>query len=206
MLRTYKELRDAGWADLLGKWTEAVLFALVYFAITGVASNIPAVGSILALLIVPIGYGWTKAYLTNRRTSDKKSFNIERLFDGFKDGQYGRVLGTMLLVGLYTILWLLLLIIPGIIKSLSYSLTEYILIDNPELSYNEAIELSMDMMNGHKMDLFVLYLTFIGWFLLCLLTLGIGFLWFTPYVAATEANFYEDVKREYESRDSYAKE
>lgn len=98
---------------------------------------------------------------------------------------------------MYTLLWSLLLIIPGIVKACSYAMTPYILYDNPKLQGNAAIELSMRMMRGHKMKLCVLYLSFIGWFLLCILTLGIGFLWLKPYVQASKAAFYEDVKEEY---------
>lgn len=104
---------------------------------------------------------------------------------------------TLFLRAVYTLLWSLLLIIPGIVKACSYAMTPYILYDNPKLQGNAAIELSMRMMRGHKMKLCVLYLSFIGWFLLCILTLGIGFLWLKPYVQASKAAFYEDVKEEY---------
>ena len=100
----------------------------------------------------------------------------------------------------YTLLWTLCLIVPGIIKSFSYALTPFILNERPELSADEAIELSMKMMDGHKMDMFLLYLSFIGWYLLALLTCCIGFLWLMPYIYTTQAAFYEDVKAEYESR------
>jgi uncharacterized membrane protein len=98
----------------------------------------------------------------------------------------------------YTLLWTLLFIIPGIIKSLSYAMTPFVLRDNPEMKNNEAIELSMKMMDGHKGDLFWLYLTFIGWGILCIFTFGIGYFWFAPYVQASTAQFYEEVKADYE--------
>ena len=107
--------------------------------------------------------------------------------------------GSMILTGIYTFLWTLLLIVPGIIKSFSYAMTAFVLRDNPELKFNGAIEKSMKMMDGHKFDLFYLYLTFIGWGLLCILTLGIGLLWFVPYMQSASAHFYEDVKAEYEA-------
>ena len=106
----------------------------------------------------------------------------------------------MLLMGVYVFLWTLLLIVPGVVKALSYAMTPFILNDKPELSANETIELSMEMMEGRKMDLFLLYLGFLGWALLCILTLCIGFLWLEPYVYAATAAFYEDVKADYESR------
>ena len=79
-------------------------------------------------------------------------------------------------------------------------MTPFILRDNPEMKNNEAIELSMKMMNGHKVDLFWLYLTFIGWGILCVLTLGIGYFWLAPYVQASMVQFYEEVKAEYEQK------
>ena len=94
----------------------------------------------------------------------------------------------------------MLLFIPGIIKSISYSQTSFILKDYPELKNNEAIELSMAMMEGHKFDYFYLMLTFIGWFFLGILTLGIGLLWVNPYYATASAHFYEYVKEDYERR------
>ena len=79
-------------------------------------------------------------------------------------------------------------------------MTPYILRDEPDLSYNAAIEKSMAMMEGHKMKYFLLGLSFIGWGLLCCLTLGIGFFFLLPYIYVAYAAFYEDVKSEYENR------
>ena len=104
----------------------------------------------------------------------------------------------MFLMGLFITLWSLLLIIPGIIKIFSYAMTPYILEENPELSANDAIDRSRAMMKGHKFDLFWLWLSFIGWGILCIFTLGIGLLWLAPYMQTAEAAFYEDVKADYE--------
>ncbi len=105
-----------------------------------------------------------------------------------------------LLKGIFIALWSCLLIVPGIIKSLSYAMTNYILVDHPELSANQAINLSKEMMAGHKYDLFYLYLGFAGWFFLSIFTLGLGVLWFYPYVQCAQASFYHDVKAEWEAR------
>jgi uncharacterized membrane protein len=110
---------------------------------------------------------------------------------------YVRNAVSILLVYVYTALWTLLLIVPGIVKGLAYSLTPFIVKDNPELSPNEAINLSIKMMKGHKFDLFYLYLSFIGWILLAMLTLGIGLLWVIPYMQTAMAAFYLDVKNVY---------
>ena len=106
----------------------------------------------------------------------------------------GRIFVTMLLQAVYTILWSLLLVIPGIIKSYSYAMTSFILKDEPEMKNNAAIEKSMAMMEGNKMKLFMLDLSFIGWAILCIFTLGIGLLFLQPYVAISRAAFYEDLK------------
>ena len=95
-------------------------------------------------------------------------------------------------------LWTLLFIIPGIVKAFAYSMTPFILDENPELTPVEAIHRSRMMMKGHKFDLFWLYLSFIGWGILCLFTAGIGFLWLVPYVQTAEAAFYEEVKADYD--------
>lgn len=89
--------------------------------------------------------------------------------------------------------------IPAFIKSLSYSMTPFILYDNAEMR-TKAIDLSMKMMKGHKMALFILYLTFTGWGILCIFTLGIGYIWFVPYMNASLAEFYEEVKADYGQR------
>ena len=98
-----------------------------------------------------------------------------------------------LLRGLYVLLWSLLFIIPGIIAGYSYAMTEYILAEHPEMTAGEAIARSKEMMGGNRFRLFCLQLSFIGWDLLCALTLGIGHLWLTPYKQAATAAFYREV-------------
>lgn len=115
----------------------------------------------------------------------------------FNFSNYWKKVGGMLLVGILTFLWSLLFIIPGIIKAFSYAMTPFILDENPELGASEAIHRSRMMMKNHKFDLFWLYLSFIGWFLLCCITCGIGFIWLTPYINTAKASFYEEVKADY---------
>ncbi len=97
-------------------------------------------------------------------------------------------------------LWTFLFIIPGIIKAFAYALTPYLLVDCPDLSALQCIKLSNEMMKGHKFDLFYLYLSFIGWILLAILTLGIGMLWLIPYMQTSTASFYLDVKAQYQQK------
>ena len=120
------------------------------------------------------------------------------MFDGFRD--YGRIFVTLLWQGVLTVLWMLLLIVPGIVKALAYALTPYILLDNPKLSTVEAIHLSREMMFGYKAKLFLLLLSFIGWGILCIFTCCIGYLWLIPYIQSSMAAFYEDVRADYEMR------
>ena len=176
------------------------MFTLVYHLVVGVAQLVGRTSDYVSILIslfvlIPLGYGFNIAILNFKRTGE--SVRIEQLFDGFKD--YSRVALTNILSTIYIFLWTILLIVPGIIKSISYSQTNYILKDNPELKNNAAIELSRAMMKGHKFDYFCLMLSFIGWILLSILTLGIGLLWVSPYISTASAHFYEHVKEDYES-------
>lgn len=190
-MKRSSELRAQAWSALSGKWGMAVVATLVYMVICGVISLIPYVSSIAALLVsLPLAYGFTVMLLNVVRGSDVK---LDTMGEGFKD--YGRILGTMLLSSVYQFLWMLLLIVPGIIKGYSYALTPYLLKDHPELKFNAAIEESMRLMSGNKMRLFLLDLSFIGWFLLGLITFGIAFLWITPYWNTARAAFYEDLMK-----------
>lgn len=149
---------------------------------------------VLMLILLPLGWGYAVSFLKHSRG---ESVDLGGLFSGYKD--FSRVFGTVFLQGLYTVLWSLLLIVPGIVKSLSYAMTPYILLDHPELQYDSAIERSMRMMRGNKLRLFLLYLSFIGWAILATFTCGLGFMWLAPYVEASVAAFYEDVRADYEA-------
>lgn len=197
MLKLNSELRAISRTTLSGNWMMAALATLVYLLIAGGVSSIPVAGSVLAIIITyPLAYGFAILFLDLFR--EGKPIDIGKLFDGFKD--FGRVWGTLILVAIYTILWTCLLIIPGIVKSYSYALTPFILKDEPELKYNAAIEKSMRMMDGYKMKLFLLDLSFMGWMILSVLTLGIGLLFLQPYMNTARAAFYEDLKAELSDR------
>lgn len=199
MIKCAKEMRATAAAALKGKWGDAVLTTLVLLAIVMVASVILAFCGPLSLVAtigaVVLEAALMVAFLKMIRTGE--TIKTECIFSFFKET---RLWVTMLLVFVYTFLWSLLFIIPGVIKGLAYAMTPFILNDNPNLQNNEAIELSMAMMDGHKWDLFCLQLSFIGWALLCTLTFGIGYLWLLPYIYTSYAAFYEDVKAEYETR------
>lgn len=120
---------------------------------------------------------------------------IGDLFSGFH--KLGRAWWMNFLIGLFTSLWSMLLVIPGIVKGYSYSMAYYVLADNPELTARQAIKESMRIMEGHKMELFVIHLSFLGWQLLSLVTFGLSTFYVTPYMSATVANFYENIKGGY---------
>ena len=145
------------------------------------------------LLVGPLVIGLLNTFLSLLRGDKNLVDNMFKL--GFRP--YWRSVLGYLLMGIKIFLWALLLIIPGIIKSFAYAMTPYVLKDNPELSCLEAIERSRLMMKGNKWRLFVLWLSFIGWFFVGLLTLSIGYFWIGPYIYTTMAAFYEDIKANY---------
>lgn len=189
MLKLNSELRAEARMALQGKWIMAALAAVIFSAVIGGLSMIPFLGIFVALLTVPIAYGFAIVMLNVFKGEDV-DFGV--LFEGFQD--YGRILGTKLLQGVYTFLWSLLLFIPGVIKHYSYAMTNYILKEEPEMRNNAAIERSMAMMDGYKMRLFMLDLSFIGWAILCLFTFGIGYFFLQPYIQVSHAAFYNDLK------------
>jgi uncharacterized membrane protein len=213
MLKLNSELRAEARASLKGKWGIAAVITLIFMGIivlvtpswtytlkvpqnfgvtTGeITGEINPSLAFLFLLLggTVLGYGMIIIFLRSVR---EKRLELGDLFSGFRN--YGAVLATLLLQLTYTILWSLLLIVPGIVKSYSYAMTPYLLHDHPELGAEALICKSMEMMKGHKMKLFLLDLSFIGWGLLCILTLCIGFLWLTPYMYSARAAFYEDVR------------
>lgn len=190
LIKSNSELRAAAREQLKGNWLMAVLLCLVSSIIGGIFGFIPYVGPVINIIIAgPLVLGLIICFM---RLVRRESFRFENLFDGFKN--FKSAFLTQLLMSIFIFLWTLLLIIPGIIAGYKYSMAFYILNDNPEIGAMEALKASKEMMNGYKWKLFCLQLSFIGWALLSILTLGIGFLWLTPYIQATMANFYQNLK------------
>lgn len=198
-MKTNYELRAAARESLSGNWTYPVLATLIYLAISITCNFIPYVSFLIAIFFIkPLAFGLAITMLKFFR--GEKEYVVENMFSIFSD--YPRILGTILLQFVYIFLWSLLLLIPGLIKIYSYAMTYYILHDNPEIGAEEAICRSMKMMDGHKWRLFCLHLSFIGWWLLCILTLGIGTLWLAPYSQNSTAAFYEDLKNQFDSAET----
>jgi uncharacterized membrane protein len=190
-------LMRASRESLRGKWGTAILTFFVYTLLTAGpgslnghgSSGFTISGSLSLLIGGPLALG---AAIFSLALSRGKEARLEQIFQGFN--YFGNALVTYLLMVLYVFLWTLLLIVPGIIAALGYSMTFYILADDPQTKPQEALKKSKAMMNGHKERLFYLCLRFFLLALLCILTLGIGFLWLIPYIHVTTAKFYDDVK------------
>lgn len=183
--------------SLKGKWGLAVGTFFVFMLILSVVSIIPFASIIV---VAPFSLGIVIFSLAISRNEEAK---LDLIFQGFN--KFGTSLGAYWLMFLFILLWTLLLIIPGIIAALSYSMTFYIIADEDSITAMDAITKSKKMMNGYKWKYFCLGLRFFGWALLCFLTFGIGFLWLFPYIQVSVAKFYEDVKANYES-ENYSEE
>ena len=185
------ELKAKAKEQIKGKIGILFLITLIIGAITGVVSGfIPVVGAIAVAVVTPaFSLSLIRVYLGLTAGKDP---DVKDTFSGFDD--FWSAFKVTLLVGLYTFLWSLLFYIPGIIKGISYSMSMYILAENKGKSARECIEESKAMTEGHKMELFVLGLSFIGWMLLGMITCGIAYIWILPYMQATYANAYNLLK------------
>lgn len=202
-MKRAKDFRNAAWKDMKGSWGT---LALIYFLYTIILGALAAVNGLNALRIVflsilsivasvavlllsgPFNLG---IHISALDVSRKQPVSVGSLFEGFKS--FGDSLALYILTAIFTFLWSLLLIIPGIIKMYSYSMGYFILADRPDLSGNQARKRSMYLMKGHKWQLFCLDLSFIGWYLLSLLTLGILAFWIYPYHMTARAEFYNEL-------------
>ena len=217
-MKTNQEYKNAALAALKGNWAPSVIATIVLMAFTyliigpyvvmymlnlngmtpGSAGLILGVYALyifgFTFVFSPLNIGYTYAFNSLYMEGDNAVTGNTFRF-GFR--RWGRNVWGMFLVGFFTSLWSLLLIVPGIIKFYAYAMTPYILIDNPELSANQAINLSCKMMKGHKFDLFFLQLSFIGWGILSVFTGGIGLLWLMPYMMGAQAAFYQDIKQNF---------
>jgi len=177
-------------ASLSGKWGLAIGVSVLYVILSSGIQSIKGIGLIFSLIIGgPLMYGIQLFMLTLSRNEDA---NLEMLFEGFK--LFEKTLKLYLWMVLKVLLWTLLLIVPGIIKAIAYSQAFYLFVEDNSLTAKEALQKSEQMMEGYKMKYFLLGLRFFLLALLCILTLGIGFLWLIPYAQVTLAKFYDDLK------------
>ena len=176
--------------SLRGFWGLAIGALIIYFLVFCVLGLFPVIGTIATYIIVgPMTVGGVRFTLS---VSRREKPEIGQLFSGFD--RFGTHLAAYLLQTLFVCLWTLLLIIPGIIAALSYSMTYFIIAEDSSISASEAITKSKKMMKGNKWKLSYLGFRFTGWFLLVMLSFGIGFLWVGPYMYVSYAKFYDDLK------------
>lgn len=144
--------------------------------------------SLLGILMMPLGIGTTAFFIS---LIENENFEAKDLFKYYHD--FVKIIGVTVLMGLIVMLGYICFIIPGIILTLSYSLVPIILIKKPELGIVETLKYSREKMQGHKLDAFVLGLSFIGWAILGTLTFGILYIWLYPYMQLTFTKFYLNI-------------
>ena len=170
------------------EWIYAMLVSLISGALLGISGPI---GLVLSGVVC---FGVQKYYLERARGNVRHDA-LGVCLEGLTGDVAGNiVLG--LLTMLYTFLWTLLFVIPGIVKSYAYSMAYYIKADNPTYTATQAIEESQKIMRGHKFELFILDLSFIGWYIVGILCFGIGTLWVSAYHEAARAEFYQTLAYE----------
>lgn len=202
-----KELKTFAKQKLKGKMWEilgaCIIVTLISGAFSGTTvkwdgeritytSNVLSIIGQMLVFILEIGL---TTFMVNFVTD--KEYNFEQIFSKFKN--WKKILIVYWHQTVMVFLFTLLLIIPGIIKGFGYSLIPYILMDDPDMTSTEILKLSEEMMKGHKMELFMLCLSFIGWHILAIFTLGILELWIIPYQRTTVTKFLNDIKENYKS-------
>ena len=167
-------------------WVMALLALLIVSLLNSIIPGIAAI-----VLSGPLAVG--AALLFTSLARGEGEVRLEKLFDPFTTDFVGTFL-LGLFMTLFTALWTLLFIIPGVVKRYAYAMAPYIKADHPEMDAMTCIKESQKLMNGHKMDFFILQLSFIGWLIVGALCCGIGTLFVAPYMEASKANFYESIK------------
>lgn len=162
-------------------------FFVLFGALAGLVSVLWSI-----FIAAPLSTGLSKYFLVNKRNKGENT--PLNLFYPFRSGSYMNVVLVTFMQTLFIFLHFLLLIIPGIIKFFAYYMVPWILADDPSMHYKDALALSSEMTHGHKMDIFVLELSFIGWYLLTILSFGLAAPLVTTYRYATVAELYEHMK------------
>jgi len=187
-----RELTRRARSALSGNWGLGIGVFLIHLLMTQAISNlVPVIGPFIVIFITaPLTLGFAIVFLNVARDNQPE---VGQLFAGFST--YWPSLGVYVLTTIFVLLWMLLLIIPGIIASIAYSQCYYLLADHPNLKPMDVIESSKVLMKGHKWQYFCLGFRFLGWILLSVLTLGIGLLWVAPYMQSAYAEFYLELRK-----------
>ena len=206
-----KEIKENARLSLKGNWKVAILSTLVYSIVSIIGDLMPESSTIWFSILTTISdalftFGYTAIILNIVRG---EGADILKIFAECK--RFLKGLGMILLVGIYTTLWALLLIVPGIIAFIKYSMTYYIWVDNPNIGIDEAISQSIEMTNGHKLEIFKLGLSFIGWIALTLVPavfvrfwypeyfiviMSLGMIFVTPYIQVSMGTVYTKLVQE----------
>lgn len=151
---------------------------------------------LITIVLIPLNIGVAQNVLAWSRGEDVNKWKV--LFSGFNSAKiFFKQVGVVVLNTILCALWAILLVVPGIIKGLAYSMYPYVLRDEPDLSVWQTLKKSEAIMKGYKGKLFLMYLSFVGWFILGAFTFGILYIWLTPYVMTSTVKFYDDVRRAY---------
>lgn len=188
---------------LEGNWGKAIAVTIIIWILTdaftqqnasesvrtGFYFSFLQFGNLLSLILSgPLSLGAAYFYMKLEKT---ENVNISVIFEGFSD--FKRTFLFHLVSGIFILLWTFLLVVPGIIAAIRYSMGYYLMAENPDLTFMEAIQVSSGIMNGNKMDFFIYFLSFIGWFFLSIITFGLGFLYLAPYYQMSKLNFYRRI-------------
>lgn len=191
-----KKYKNDALLQLKNRWKMPCLVSLIGFVIIACMNVVSEIIAPMKLLSVCI-YGMiftAQLSLFFKICGTKEKISFRDFISGFDDWLTA-LLGTLWFC-LWTWLWTLLFLIPGIVKAISYSLMFWVISENPGISVLKAMRISKILTNGHKADIFVLYLSFLGWILLSCVTCGIGLIWLHPYEMTTMTNVYYDLKLE----------
>lgn len=179
--------------NLFGKtWLMALVACLIQGAIITLCSYVPYVGSVASLLLTgPLSVGLSLIFM--KLVRNHPEVELGDMFYSFSQ-RFSKDFLLGLMISIFTTLWSLLFIIPGIVKSYAYSMAYYVSLDHPDWGWKECMDESIRITQGHKGELFVLDLSFIGWYIVGSLCLGVGMLWVVPYHMTAKASYYEALK------------
>ena len=192
------EYKKSALSTLHGKWNLPCMLSLIYLVLTSISSASGGLLSICVSGIITVGVIFTFMKMISAFQSVGSDSAEEITFSTFLEALENHWLHALLASlwnFLWIILWSLLFIIPGIVKAYSYSMIFYVIAENPKIGARKAMDLSKVLTSGHKADLFVMDLSFLGWIFLSCLSCGIGFIWLFPYMTMTETYAYYDLKR-----------
>ena len=195
-------------ANSLPQWIFGDRLSNLFDIIAGNPDNIPkeispsvfgwyyALNVLIMIVLIPLNIGVAQNVLAWSRGEDVNKLKV--LFGGFNSAKiFFKQVGVVVLNTILCALWAILLVVPGIIKGLAYSMYPYVLRDEPDLSVWQTLKKSEAIMKGYKGKLFLMYLSFVGWFILGAFTFGILYIWLTPYIMTSTVKFYDDVRRAY---------